>query len=340
MGELLQEEIKMKKNLTIVGAGLSGLYAAYLLQDKYNITILEARDRTGGRIVSIDGLDLGPSWVWSHHKNILKLIQDLKLELIQQNNSGDALYDDRNTPQRFAGQETAPSFRVKGGMSKIIEKLKEKLNVKINFIEVVAKVEYINELLTIKTNKDTYQSHKIIFTIPPRLITQDITFNPKLELQTENRLNNIATWMGHTAKAAISFEKDFWKEKGLSGFIFSNIGPLMEVHDASIKDNAALIGFFHSKASTEKESIKAQIKRIFPFDAKYIKNIYSIDWREEKYTSSKKDKNINMQYFSYGYDLSLYDNKVHFIGTESSYKEGGYLEGALISAIGISEKLL
>ena len=28
-----------KENLIIVGAGLSGLYTAFLLQDKYNITI-------------------------------------------------------------------------------------------------------------------------------------------------------------------------------------------------------------------------------------------------------------------------------------------------------------
>ena len=65
----------IKQDLLIIGAGLSGLYAAYLLQDKYNITIIEARPRIGGRIVTIDSNDLGPSWVWMHHIHIIKLIK-------------------------------------------------------------------------------------------------------------------------------------------------------------------------------------------------------------------------------------------------------------------------
>ena len=43
-----------KKKLLIICAGLSGLYSAVLLQDIYKVTIIEARDRTGGRIMGID----------------------------------------------------------------------------------------------------------------------------------------------------------------------------------------------------------------------------------------------------------------------------------------------
>jgi len=32
-----------RKKLVIVGAGVSGLYLAYLLEDKFEVTILEAR---------------------------------------------------------------------------------------------------------------------------------------------------------------------------------------------------------------------------------------------------------------------------------------------------------
>ena len=113
----------------------------------------------------------------------------------------------------------------------------------------------------------------------------------------------------------------------------------MEIHDASSKNEAALIGFFHSNADMSEENIKQQMQRLFSSDAKYIKNIYTLDWREEKYTSSNKDKNVDIKYFSYGYNLSLYDDKIHFVGTESSYKEGGYLEGAILSAINIRDKL-
>lgn len=49
---------KQKQKLVIVGAGLSGLYLANALEEHYDITILEARNRLGGRICSIEGHDM------------------------------------------------------------------------------------------------------------------------------------------------------------------------------------------------------------------------------------------------------------------------------------------
>jgi len=77
-----------KEKLLIIGAGLSGLYTAYLLQEEYDIQILEARPVVGGRIMNVAGHDLGPSWVWGHQKNILSLISSLGLELTEQYTQG------------------------------------------------------------------------------------------------------------------------------------------------------------------------------------------------------------------------------------------------------------
>lgn len=63
----------MLQSILIVGGGLAGLTAARLLhQAGIGFRLLEARERLGGRILSVDetgrpsgdGFDLGPSWFW------------------------------------------------------------------------------------------------------------------------------------------------------------------------------------------------------------------------------------------------------------------------------------
>jgi monoamine oxidase len=52
-----------KESLIIVGAGATGLMAAYQLADTFNITILEASAETGGRIRTIEGMEAGAEFV-------------------------------------------------------------------------------------------------------------------------------------------------------------------------------------------------------------------------------------------------------------------------------------
>ncbi|MCW5961994.1 MAG: FAD-dependent oxidoreductase [Pyrinomonadaceae bacterium] len=78
-----------KKSCVVIGAGFSGLAAAYKLKMAgWNVTVLEARDRIGGRVFSYSLpqnkdliCELGAEWVGESHERIKALCADFKIPL-------------------------------------------------------------------------------------------------------------------------------------------------------------------------------------------------------------------------------------------------------------------
>ncbi len=325
---------KASKKLFIIGAGISGLYLASLVEDIYEVTIIEARDRLGGRIYSIDGHDMGPSWVWSHHKHMLALLKSLDIKLFQQYSNGYALYDTKDKVELFTPQSTQASVRVDGTLSLLIDKLHQKLkNTNIILNEKVELLTDFKDMVQIKTHKSVYQADKVIVSLAPRLAAK-IEYQPALSPLEKIKLNQTQTWMGNSAKCVVTFNKSFWRDRNLSGFVFSNQGPLSEIHDASTKDEFALFGFVSSLADMKdfESKVRVQLKRIFCIEDEEILKVYLVDWREEVFTSTQEDALPLREHPSYGIELSHFNEKILFSATEFSDKEGGYLEGALIRA--------
>lgn len=326
----------------IIGAGLSGIYAATLLQKDHNVTILEARDRIGGRVLTVDGFDMGPSWIWQHQKHILQLIQENGLELFPQYTQGLALYDTPKGVERFNPPPSAPSARLKGGVIALLKALEKKLildTIKLNS-SVLSIVEDENILL-VKTDRQEYKADIVLNTLPPRLAIDSIDYSPPLTTELLQKLSIIPTWMGASAKCTIEFETPFWREQGLSGFGFSHVGPLGEIHDACTDNKAALFGFFHAQANDKsEEAVKEQMFRLFGQNAKTIRKIYITDWTKEVYSSVKSDHKPMSAHPDYGHDAKAYNNKLLFTGTESAFQDGGYLEGCVVAVESLVKKVV
>src|SRR6266481_6658316 len=83
-------EESLRRSCLVIGAGLAGLSAAYKLRLKgWHVTILEARDRIGGRVFTYHFrenpdlyCELGGEWVGDDHDQVISLCNELGLELI------------------------------------------------------------------------------------------------------------------------------------------------------------------------------------------------------------------------------------------------------------------
>jgi monoamine oxidase len=109
--------------VVIIGAGFSGLAAAYKLKRAgWNVTVLEARDRIGGRVFShkFTGTDLicelGAEWVGESHERIKALCHDFKIPL-QQHQFADYLLQDGRVSRPG---EWGFSNQAKGAFEKLI----------------------------------------------------------------------------------------------------------------------------------------------------------------------------------------------------------------------------
>ena len=133
-----------KGNILVIGAGIAGLAAARELQNNgFKVTIIEGRDRIGGRIYTDRSLgyaiDLGAAWIHGIQNNpIGKLAKDSNIKILRTNYDNSELYGINGRPVNENQLSQAESLS-----EEIIEQAKalgERLDKDISVAEAVKRV--------------------------------------------------------------------------------------------------------------------------------------------------------------------------------------------------------
>lgn len=362
----------MRTKIAIIGGGLSGLYAAYQLEQQgiTDYILLEARAQLGGRIMDFTSLsqdttnsfDLGPTWFWPEFQPQLNaIIKTLNLAPFAQYEQGNTLVERSHAepPTTMRGYTYAPtSMRLKGGMGTLINALHAKLSNKQ--IVTGALVKSITNqhgnievnFSTSNTANNTVNVIHVMLALPPRLAVSQITFTPALPSHLVTQWQNTATWMAPHAKYIAVYNTPFWREQGLSGSARSSVGPMAEVHDASNPEGqAALFGFIGIPAVDRKHisnddlitHCRAQLVRLFGAQAATPKADIIKDWAQDPLTATPLDTHAASTHAPPPYITALngpWHQNLLGIGSEWSVQFPGYVAGAVDAAnIGVEQYL-
>jgi monoamine oxidase len=208
-------------------------------------------------------------------------------------------------------------------------------------LQLNQKVTHIDATKTsikVGTDNSLFMADLVISTIPSQLLVNSVAFTPELGANLIQIANNTHTWMKDSIKFAIVYKTPFWKEKGLSGVCFSNVGPVTEVYDHSnFKNNQfALMGFLNAALANEtkeyrEEKIIQQLSQFFGEDTKKYLSYQEKFWNKEKLLSFDDGTFLSL-HFNNGhaiYQQEFLSGKFIVAGSETSPKYGRYMEGAI-----------
>lgn len=343
--------------VAILGAGLAGLNAARLLHRAgIGFALFEARDRPGGRILTVDatgapagqGFDLGPSWVWPQMQPaIAALIRDLGLPCFGQHSTGDILFErgPDAAPHRMpAPPQDPPSMRVTGGTGALVQALLRDLpGDRLHFGRPVTALRLGAGGVEVQTGTGSLGARHVIVALPPRLLAQSITLEPAPPPQDLARWRATATWMAPHAKILALYDRPFWRAAGLCGMAQSLAGPLGEIHDATTADGqAALFGFAgisaaHRTALGEAGLIRAaiaQFTRLFGPEAASPRAALIKDWARDPWTATPADSTPtgHPPAFAGPWVTGAWRGRLWMAGSETSASDPGYLAGAVTAS--------
>jgi len=344
--------------VVVVGGGVSGLNVARRLSAAgVPIQLFEARDRLGGRALtmddhglSTDGYDLGPSWFWPQVQPAIRdLVADIGLASFTQRSAGDVVFErmSREPAQRYASLgQASGSMRFTGGAATLARALARDLppgsvhlGRRVVGLTLLGDRVRVHHLDRESGDERSTEARFVVVAMPPRLLEATVTLTSEPARETLELWRGTPTWMAAQAKFFALYDRPFWLEDGLSGTAQSMVGPMLEMHDATTASGgAALFGFLvvppaERRAMGEQalaDACVAQLERIFGPQARAPRATLFKDWAADPLTATAADL------ASGGHPAPApvwvrgpWADRLVLAGSEVSPSEAGYLAGAV-----------
>lgn len=339
--------------VVVVGAGMAGLAAAYeLVRGGHYVTVLEARHRVGGRVLTLrapfapgHSAEAGAARIPPEHDLTLGYARHFGLEL-DRFYPDNGLYlqvrrDDRSVLPASSFLSQRPDYvRIRGGSDRLPAAFRAALGERVVLGSPVTHIAAGTPVRTTSMDGRSRESDRVLVTVPVPLLSR-IRFSPALSAAKAEAMGGGFRYQSAT-RVFVRFQTRFWEAEGLNGWGTTDWPEELwhPTWDTSGPEGI-LLTYVRGALSLELDVLddSARVSRVLSHWERFLTGASSHvasgtshSWQRDPWSRAAWAEPTPEQDRELGGELAMPEGPIHFAGEHISGARG-WMNGAIESGL-------